>query len=230
MDAASVIPLIHIDLTWTKDSANPLVIVLAYTAIPLTAILLGDFGYYWFHRMQHRIGFLWRFHRVHHSIEELSVLNSYAHVSERILQLCLIWFPLALMLKISVPEVAVLAFVFGRYGIFIHTNTNLSFYAAKYFISEPRYHRIHHSIEPLHHNKNFALAFPIWDVIFGTAYWPKHNEFPKTGLSDLPPPRSLMAFLFPPRARQHREGMPITIRASGRAALPHETMHPCRSE
>src|SRR5437764_9430431 len=33
----------------------------------LEVILLSDFLVYWGHRLQHRVGFLWRFHGVHHS-------------------------------------------------------------------------------------------------------------------------------------------------------------------
>src|SRR5690242_18400889 len=34
-------------------------------------ILLSDFFIYWGHRIQHRVGFLWRFHAIHHSAEHL---------------------------------------------------------------------------------------------------------------------------------------------------------------
>jgi sterol desaturase/sphingolipid hydroxylase (fatty acid hydroxylase superfamily) len=46
----------------------------------------------------------------------------------------------------------------------------------------PQYHRVHHSILPEHHDKNFAAFFPIWDIIFGTAYLPKKNDYPPTGI------------------------------------------------
>src|SRR5207249_1584974 len=37
-------------------------------------VLLSDFCIYWGHRLQHRVGFLWRFHAVHHSAEHLDWL------------------------------------------------------------------------------------------------------------------------------------------------------------
>src|SRR6476620_4311947 len=40
-------------------------------------VLANDFAGYWFHRLQH--GPLWRFHAVHHSIEEMHAVNSYGH-------------------------------------------------------------------------------------------------------------------------------------------------------
>jgi sterol desaturase/sphingolipid hydroxylase (fatty acid hydroxylase superfamily) len=46
----------------------------------------------------------------------------------------------------------------------------------------PQVHRIHHSLEPQHFDKNFAFVFPLWDVLFGTYCPPKRNEFPATGV------------------------------------------------
>src|SRR5437588_12553677 len=43
----------------------------------LEAILLSDFFMYWGHRLQHRVGFLWRFHAVHHSTEHLDWLAAH---------------------------------------------------------------------------------------------------------------------------------------------------------
>ena len=50
----------------------------------------------------------------------------------------------------------------------------------------PQNHRIHHSLEPQHIDKNFAFMFPMWDVIFGTYYHPKPGEFPATGVAGEP--------------------------------------------
>jgi hypothetical protein len=49
-------------------------------------------------------------------------------------------------------------------------------------LNNPQYHRIHHSVEPQHLNKNFCRIFPVFDVIFGTAWRPGKDEFPVTGL------------------------------------------------
>ena len=52
---------------------------LAPMAIALAALVAYDFLDYWVHRAQHRFAFLWRFHAVHHSVEDLDSLNSYTH-------------------------------------------------------------------------------------------------------------------------------------------------------
>ena len=58
----------------------------------------------------------------------------------------------------------------------------------------PRVHRIHHSVDADHHNRDFADALPIFDVVFGTYYSPAREQFPTTGLGpDAPAPRSLLS-------------------------------------
>ena len=49
------------------------------------------------------------------------------------------------------------------------------------FFVGPQYHRMHHSLQTQHLDKNFALFFPLRDIFFGTYYRPKKGEFPSTG-------------------------------------------------
>jgi sterol desaturase/sphingolipid hydroxylase (fatty acid hydroxylase superfamily) len=63
-----------------------------------------------------------------------------------------------------------------------HLNTRVSLGRFSLCIQNPQYHRIHHSIEPQHRDKNFCRMLPVFDVIFGTAWKPGKDEFPKTGL------------------------------------------------
>jgi sterol desaturase/sphingolipid hydroxylase (fatty acid hydroxylase superfamily) len=56
----------------------------------------------------------------------------------------------------------------------------------------PQVHRIHHSTDPEHYNRNFADALPIFDILFGTYHRPSKEEFPETGLGPaFPEPRSV---------------------------------------
>jgi hypothetical protein len=50
---------------------------------------------------------------------------------------------------------------------------------------DPQYHRIHHSLEERHWNKNFAERLPIWDFLFGTLY-AGFDEYPQVGIPDYP--------------------------------------------
>jgi sterol desaturase/sphingolipid hydroxylase (fatty acid hydroxylase superfamily) len=68
-------------------------------------------------------------------------------------------------------------------GVLSHLNARISLGRLSLVINNPQYHRIHHSIEPRHFNKNFCKMLPVFDVIFGTAWNPGKDEFPKTGLA-----------------------------------------------
>ena len=51
----------------------------AMAALPLwtraaLGLVAGEFGYYWGHRWSHEVPFLWRFHAIHHSAEEVDFL------------------------------------------------------------------------------------------------------------------------------------------------------------
>ncbi len=48
----------------------------------------------------------------------------------------------------------------------------------------PQSHRIHHSVDPRHHAKNFGVVFSFWDRLMGTQ-WHDHTEYPDTGIPDL---------------------------------------------
>jgi hypothetical protein len=54
-------------------------------------------------------------------------------------------------------------------------------------VNSPQWHRIHHSAMPEHRDKNFASLLPLWDILFGTAWIPKPDEYPVTGFD--PPVR-----------------------------------------
>jgi sterol desaturase/sphingolipid hydroxylase (fatty acid hydroxylase superfamily) len=49
-------------------------------------------------------------------------------------------------------------------------------------LADSNIHRLHHSIDPVDYDRNFAAYFPIWDIIFGTFKYP-HKPV-KTGLKE----------------------------------------------
>ena len=63
------------------------------------AVILGmiiwEFFYYWFHRLQHKSKVLWRFHKVHHSLQEMNAWNSNHHFTEEIFRMFFIVIPMS---------------------------------------------------------------------------------------------------------------------------------------
>ena len=75
-------PIAFLDLRPLTESPSLALRVTGWLVAALGIAMVGNFFYYWMHRAQHRFGWLWRFHKVHHSITEMSATNSYHHVAE----------------------------------------------------------------------------------------------------------------------------------------------------
>ncbi|MCC8401288.1 sterol desaturase family protein [Paraburkholderia sp. MMS20-SJTN17] len=197
--ALHIRPLFSISLDGVLNSPHPVWrgagIALAFAG----AILMGDFLYYWFHRAQHTFGFLWRFHQVHHSIREMSVWNSNMHISEELIRPLVVTLPMALLISFHPPFLwSLIGMVILMQGTFEHADTRVHFGPLGYLFADNRFHRIHHSVELRHYNRNFAAVVTLWDVLFGTAHFPKKGEWPNVGLDYTDEPNGLFEYLTMP--------------------------------
>jgi sterol desaturase/sphingolipid hydroxylase (fatty acid hydroxylase superfamily) len=172
---------------WFENMGRTETMVLtASTLTVIVAVLLGllfvDFFNYWVHRLQHS-SFLWEQHKLHHSDADLSAITAFRnHWLELTLQTVLITLPLGFLFKFTPVQTATTGLVLVLYSLFIHSNLRLNLGPLTPVILGPQAHRIHHSIEPQHQNKNFATYFPIWDIVFGTWARPGKGEYPATGV------------------------------------------------
>jgi sterol desaturase/sphingolipid hydroxylase (fatty acid hydroxylase superfamily) len=201
---AEIEPLLSLDFRSATSTQDKFGILTAYAVLPFAPYFLFDCFYYWFHRLQHAVPFLWQFHAVHHSIEELNAANCYHHASEALFRLPFVIMPLMLVIDIKVPEVFIITTVLTAWGQFVHSNTRISFGPFDRLLASPRFHRIHHSLAPEHRDKNFASFFPILDVLFRTAYFPPTHEIIRTGLAGQREPRTLRQYLFPLSSRENK--------------------------
>lgn len=145
-------------------------------------LIIFDFLYYCFHRAQHTFAWMWRYHMVHHVDENISS-TAFAkhHWLEDIWRYAFITVPLLLLFDVdSAPYFVTI--VIATLAIFMHWNTPLHFGLLERIIITPHYHRIHHSIEKHHYNKNFGAILQLWDYLFKTRYVPAKGEFPQTGV------------------------------------------------
>ncbi|MEO6341295.1 MAG: sterol desaturase family protein [Caulobacteraceae bacterium] len=195
---AAHLPSLHVPM-WFQ-STHPLVSGVGYLAAPILGAIVGDFFFYWMHRAQH--AFFWRFHSIHHSIREMNGIASYHHLSEELFRGAMIYIP-TLFLIPDVGTVAPwLAVMIALQGFYLHSCTRLHLGPLVRIIGDNRFHRIHHSLEPRHFDKNFSGFSPIWDMLFGTAYFPEADEWPATGLADAPEPELISDYLARPFRRQ----------------------------
>jgi len=184
--------------------------VLGAMALVIVYALYIDCMKYWMHRLSHRIPLLWAVHSFHHSAERLTAATGARHHwTEAILLSPLVLLTVTLF---QVPEhlAAVSLLLIKVQDALQHVNYKIAWHRVGILFNTPWWHRIHHSVEPKHYNKNFSVGFPIMDVIFGTAYYPAPDEYPKTGLSPSENPQLLEGIIWPfPRWVGYRQDRPF---------------------
>ena len=193
----NITPLLNLSFNSISPNSfiNPIIL---NSLLLMLSLLIFDFFYYWYHRTQHTVSFFWEFHKVHHSIKNLNSVVNYHHVLEELFRIPFIIIPLAILIQIDAPRLAILSSFYAAYGVFIHMNSKISFGRLRFIFTDNYYHRIHHSIEKHHYNKNYAAFFPIWDILFNSVHFPKNNEFPKVGLDNMEQPKNLKDYFFSP--------------------------------
>ena len=195
-------PLAVLDLRPLTESESLWRRLAGWLAAALGIAMVGNFFYYWLHRAQHRFAWLWRFHAVHHSITEMSATASYHHVAEDLFQFVAVTLPMAVLLGVESGPVPWLVLVLaGTHGFYIHSSSRLGLGPLRWVLCDNRFHRIHHSRDPRHRDRNFGTSTPLWDVLFGTAWFPRRGEWPAVGLDEQPEPRSVAEFLLLPFRR-----------------------------
>ena len=159
----------------------------------ILAVLLADFFYYWYHRAQHSIEWMWRVHSVHHSLEKMGAGTGYHHILEVPLNAALVTLPATALFGGRGGAITYLVVVLN--GFYLHSTTRIHFGRFAWLLCDNRVHRIHHSRDQLHFSKNFGVITLVWDRLFGTAYLPKAGEWPEVGLSTKREPKTIRQWL-----------------------------------
>jgi sterol desaturase/sphingolipid hydroxylase (fatty acid hydroxylase superfamily) len=154
--------------------------------IPLTVVAMD--GANWLaHYADHRLGPLWRFHALHHSQEELSVLTSFrAHPLMHTTGFLLATVPVVALMPTR-PIAPVLITIYVCIGTLQHANLRWTFGPAGRVLVSPAYHRLHHA--PDTQRVNLGVVLTIWDVLAGRARFPARGDcVGRTGLDSRPIP------------------------------------------
>ena len=164
---------LNLDALWPTMQLHPLLGFVIY-------LVVLDFAGYWYHRLQHQIGWWWELHAVHHSQRKLSLwADDRNHFVDDALQAA---FFAALALFIGVPpgQFIGLALLGGALQSLQHANVRIGFgRIGERLLVSPRFHRLHHAVgfghELGHGNRsrlygcNFGVLLPWWDQLFGSA-------------------------------------------------------------
>ena len=131
------------------------------------AFVLIDLVFYIYHRLSHRVRFLWAIHMSHHSSEEMNFAVSLRQA----------WFaPLSKLPFFAVlpllgmdPTIAVIAGVISTlWGVVGHTQIVDKLGPLEIVFNTPSHHRVHHGANKEYIDKNYGNLFIIWDKMFGT--------------------------------------------------------------
>jgi sterol desaturase/sphingolipid hydroxylase (fatty acid hydroxylase superfamily) len=184
---------------WSLDGLWPGVTDVALVSF-LMYLVLFDFVDYWLHRGQHRFGWWWQMHALHHSQRQMTMwTDNRNHLLDDVLRDSVF---VLVALAVGVPPgqfVAVVA-VTQLVESLSHANVRLDFgrLGARLLVG-PRFHRLHHAIGLGHESTgpgslgghNFAVLFPLWDLLFGTAHYGagdvRSAPIEPTGIRDQPP-------------------------------------------
>ena len=154
--------------------------------VPLTIVAM-DFANWLAHYADHRLDALWRFHALHHSQEELSVLTSFrAHPLMHTTGFILATIPVVVLMPTR-PIAPVLITIYVCIGTLQHANLRWTFGPLGRVIVSPAYHRLHHDRE--NQAVNLGVVLTVWDVLTRCAVFPARGDaVGRTGLDGRPVP------------------------------------------
>lgn len=156
----------------------------SWVAVPVSIVAMDAVSYLW-HRANHRVAFLWRFHQAHHSDPQYTVTTALRfHPGELLLALPV---RLVAVVVMGVPILGVLVFeaVFAFANFWEHGNIGLPLRvecALDRVIVTPALHRRHHSVEARCLDSNYGTIFSVWDRLLGSFASTRSNVRFETGL------------------------------------------------
>lgn len=177
----------ELDALWPGVTDVPLVSFALY-------LVVLDFAEYWLHRAQHRFRWWWALHALHHSQQKMSfwtdsrnhLLDSFIVDGAKAI--------IALAIGVAPAQFVGLIIATRLLQSLQHANISCTLGPLRRVLVGPVFHRRHHAIGIGHEGRrygcNFAVLFPLWDQLFGTADY--RNGIDPTGVRDqLAPPAGI---------------------------------------
>jgi sterol desaturase/sphingolipid hydroxylase (fatty acid hydroxylase superfamily) len=193
LNATFVVPLVvALSLSFAEVAAKslPWIVLPRVGFAPrwcvIAVIFVAMDGCNWLaHLANHRVRVLWRFHELHHSQEDMSVLTVFrTHPLIHVSYLITLIPGIILIANGAVPTT--LLVVYAGVVAFEHSNTNMSYGPLNRIFVSPNYHRIHHRVEG-RQDVNLGFALTIWDQLSHRAVFPtKETIRIDTGLPGRP--------------------------------------------
>ena len=152
----------------------------------LLLFVLADFIQWNVHRWLHYSPWLWEFHKVHHSVEQMGFsAHLRYHWMETIVYKSVQYIPLS-MIGFGLDDFFILHLITILIGHLNHANVKITYGPLKYVLNNPVMHLWHHAkeIPAERHGVNYGISLSLWDYLFGTAYIPNQNANEQLGFED----------------------------------------------
>ncbi len=137
-----------------------------------------DFVQWFTHTLLHKYSFLWKFHKVHHSVKEMGfAAHLRYHWMENILYKPLKTFGVMVLGGFEPEQAYLVHFIAIAIGHFNHSNIKITWGPLKYILNNPVMHLYHHAyvLPEGRYGVNFGISLSVWDYIFGTNYIPEDS-------------------------------------------------------
>jgi len=153
----------------------------------LLMFILADFIQWNIHRLLHKNKYLWEFHKVHHSVQEMGfAAHLRFHWMESVIYKTIQYIPLA-MIGFGIQDFFIIHIIAVAIGHLNHANIKLTYGPLKYILNNPVMHLWHHArhLPEGRYGVNFGLSLSIWDYLFKTDYIPNENGSEPLGFDDM---------------------------------------------
>ncbi len=144
---------------------------LSYWPHLVGAVLLMDTWTYFWHVINHKIPFFWRFHRVHHSDPNMDVTTANRFHTGEIIFSSMLRTIVILFIGLQIWELLVYEILLVIVVQFHHANIGLPEKVDKLLrtvIVTPAMHKVHHSRVQSETDSNYSSLFSFWDRICKT--------------------------------------------------------------
>jgi sterol desaturase/sphingolipid hydroxylase (fatty acid hydroxylase superfamily) len=155
-------------------------------ASAVLVICLDLWAYFW-HRLNHHVPFLWRFHRFHHHDSEMDVTTGFRFHPIEILLSELFRLPIFALLGIGAVEILLYNLISFPVILLHHSNVALPKgldSTLAYLIPSPNFHRLHHSALQSEMNSNYGSLFSVWDRLFRSLVWREVTKELRLGVEE----------------------------------------------
>ena len=144
----------------------------------LVFFIILDFVQWFTHVLLHRFPFLWRFHKVHHSVKEMGfAAHLRYHWMENIFYKPLKTFGVMIIGGFEPNQAFIIHFITIAIGHLNHANIKITWGPLKYIFNNPVMHLYHHAyvLPKGRFGMNYGISLSIWDYIFKTNYIPEES-------------------------------------------------------